>query len=39
MRASEIAKEYIENHLPQGLTLQQEQKILAEFPDIVKDPK
>ena len=38
-RAREIAKEYIKNHIPRGLTPHQEQKILAEFPDIVKDPE
>ena len=39
LRAREISKEYIKHHLPQGLSPQQEQQILAEFHDIVKDPK
>ncbi len=39
LRAREIAKYYIKNHVPQGLTPQQEQRILTEFPEIVRDPE
>jgi trimethylamine--corrinoid protein Co-methyltransferase len=38
LRAGEIAKGYIKQHIPQGLTPQQEKKILSEFPEIVGDP-
>jgi trimethylamine--corrinoid protein Co-methyltransferase len=38
-RAHELAKNFIENHEPKGLTSDQERDILNSIEGIVKDPK